>query len=214
MKNRFFKVICSLLLVVFFVLITSSCHPNTDNPPVVPPAVNTYSVTIKDVEGGSVVASETTVDEGESVTLTVFPDANYELSVLKVNNNEITVSNNQAVVDNVNEDLTVLATFIGVEVEISFVVEDSISQTIKRRYNETYGDLPTPSLPANLEFIGWYTEKNGQVSGKSPSKECRFEKKCHSFASPIKNVLLMTEQEQAKRGTSLLFSCLFKIERK
>ena len=120
----------------------------------------TYDVQIGNIENGSVTASATTVEKGASVTLNVSPDEYYELEYLKVNDSEVEVTNNEAVIENVTEDLVVSASFIGVEVTVSFRAYTETAD-IKVRYGAKYGTLPEANVQPGYEFAGWYTEQDG-----------------------------------------------------
>ena len=72
-----------------------------------------FSITINDAEHGTVTSNKQTASIGETVTLTINPDSDYELDTLTVvdeSSNPITVTNNQFIMPASN--VTVSATFI------------------------------------------------------------------------------------------------------
>lgn len=75
----------------------------------------TYSIIIaSDIQHGTVTSSMTTnIEEGESITLTVTPDADYELQTLTVDGSDVTseVADNQYNFDMPDHDVAVSATF-------------------------------------------------------------------------------------------------------
>ena len=86
-----------------------------------PPVVTTYDVNVaSDIANGSVVASAETAAQGATVTLTVTPDANYELESLTVTGSDGVVSttlqsNGTYTFEMPAGDVTVSATFRAVQ---------------------------------------------------------------------------------------------------
>ncbi len=74
-------------------------------------AQDTHNVTIAKMEHGNVTADKAKAVVGEKVTLTVAPEADYELDKLLVNGAEVKAENNVAVVDMVKGGLAVSASF-------------------------------------------------------------------------------------------------------
>ncbi len=70
-----------------------------------------YNVTVEESEHGSVTADKTEAAEGEKVTLTISPDAEYELDVLTVDGQPVEVSGNTFEFNMPAHDVTVTATF-------------------------------------------------------------------------------------------------------
>ncbi|HBF68792.1 MAG TPA: hypothetical protein DDW20_05755, partial [Firmicutes bacterium] len=70
-------------------------------------AQDTHNVTIAKMEHGNVTADKAKAVVGEKVTLTVAPEADYELDKLLVNGAEVKAENNVAVVDMVKGGLAV-----------------------------------------------------------------------------------------------------------
>ena len=120
-----------------------------------------FEIVIPNVEHGKVTASSTSVEKGQNVELTVSPDSNYELEYLKANDVTLTVANNKATIENVTEKQTITASFIGVEVVVTFVVDGETLSTKNVRYGSTYGELPAAGSMVGYEFGGWYTEADG-----------------------------------------------------
>ena len=169
MKNKMIKIFSTFLLLMLLVFVPFGCGKESDEPsvpevPSEPTPVTTYQVNLPDVDGGSITSSASSVEAGGSVELTVIPEEFYELVSLKVNDETVTVANNKATISNVQTDLDVTASFIGVEVEISFILEGEVYSTTTGRYNEKYDELPVPKVAANQQFVGWYTEPDGQGS--------------------------------------------------
>ena len=78
-----------------------------------PEPATKYAVNISETTNGSVTADPTEAEEGATVTLTVTPDAGYELETLTVvdaEQTEITVTNNEFTMP--ASDVTVSATFV------------------------------------------------------------------------------------------------------
>ena len=72
----------------------------------------TYSVTLPESQNGSVtVSKETSINAGESITITATPNNGYKLSWLKVNGNEVEVVNGTATIT-VNSNITITVAFI------------------------------------------------------------------------------------------------------
>lgn len=87
------------------IVVTASFIVNTITP-------ITYTASVSNVTNGQVTLSKTTgIIVGESITITVTPNTGYKLEWLKVNGQNVTVSNNKASVV-VNSNITVTASFI------------------------------------------------------------------------------------------------------
>ena len=70
-----------------------------------------YNVTVEESEHGSVTADKNEAAEGEKVTLTISPDAEYELDVLTVDGQPVEVTGNTFEFNMPAHDVTVTATF-------------------------------------------------------------------------------------------------------
>jgi len=157
MKNKFVNCFNVLFLLLGLVFGLVACKPK-DNP--TPSGGNeTYSIILPSLENGTITASSTSVEKGESVELTVIPNDFYELEYLKANDVDLLVSNNKATISNISEDQTITASFVGVDVVVTFVVDGSSIDTKTLKYGQAYGSLPTPQ--SNDEFAGWYTQADG-----------------------------------------------------
>ena len=164
MKNKFVKCLTILFLSLGLVFSLLACKPS-DNPTEVPTpsgTEETYSIVLPSVENGSITASSTSVKKGESVELTVTPNEHYELEYLKSNGVDLVVSNSKATISNISEDQTITASFVGVDVVVSFIVDGSSIDTKTLKYGQVYGTLPVPQ--SSNEFIGWYTQEGGAGS--------------------------------------------------
>lgn len=92
------------------------------------PTPTTYTVTLNQSEGGTISATPTTAAEGETVTLTVAPEDDYELGTLTVDGVDVTSSvdnNNQYTFTMPSHDVVVSATFnfTGTGVKYSLVTK-------------------------------------------------------------------------------------------
>ena len=126
---------------------------------------SSYSVTLpSSVVGGTVEASSLSVEKGQSVTLTVIPNEHYILDSLKVNGEEVTVSDGEVVIENVTGDLEVAVKFVGVSVVVKFSCDGQTFENVSAVYDQVYGALPTPTVQAGYEFAGWYTQADGEGS--------------------------------------------------
>ena len=80
------------------------------------PVTTTYSITIDDeIENGEVTASKTTeIEEGESITLTITPDDDYELETLIVDGEDVAsdVVGDEYTFDMPAKDVSVTASFV------------------------------------------------------------------------------------------------------
>ena len=163
MKKNFTRLFTILFLSLGLVFGLLACgddktdNPNTNNE-------ETYSIVLPSVEHGSVTASSTSVKKGEAVELTVTPDEYYELDFLKANGKDLTVSNGKATINDIQEDQTITAAFVGVDVVVTFVVDGATLETKTLKYGAAYGTLPSVVAPDGYDFSGWYTEANGAGS--------------------------------------------------
>ena len=71
------------------------------------------NVTVTAGEGGQVTtnATENKITEGQDLVITITPNANYHLETLTVNGKAVTVTGNTYTVENVVEDIAIVATF-------------------------------------------------------------------------------------------------------
>ena len=160
--KKFTKVLTILFLSLGLVFSLLACNkpgggPNNGEE-------ETYSIVLPNVENGTVTASATSVKKGESVELTVTPAQHYELEFLKANDVELTVSNNKATISDITENQTITASFVGVDVVVTFVADGNTVESKTLKYGQAYGTLPTPNSNSGYEFAGWYTGENGAGS--------------------------------------------------
>ena len=160
--KKFTKVLTILSLSLGLIFGLLACKPNEEPDPEV--KEETYSIVLPSVENGTVTASATSVKKGESVELTVTPNQYYELDFLKANDVELTVSNNKATISNISENQTITASFVGVDVVVTFVADGNSVESKTLKYGQAYGTLPTPNSNGGYEFAGWYTSENGAGS--------------------------------------------------
>lgn len=90
------------------------------------PAGEVVIVINADTEGGSVSPTGTqTITEGEDFTFTVTPDACYEIGIVTVNGNEVTLDeNNSYTIENVSEPQNINVTFN----QLSYIITASASE--------------------------------------------------------------------------------------
>jgi len=98
--------------------------------------IEVYSISLADVENGSISADAEEAIEGMTITLTATPDAGYELdhwTVRDAQNNAVTVDNNQFVMP--ASDVTVGAVFIyvGLPFEQQYYLVTSVDQLVAGR---------------------------------------------------------------------------------
>lgn len=147
--KHLFKVLGLLLLLVLF----TACGRSESN---------YYTVNLPTTERGIVTCEQTTVKEGESVTINVSANQHFTLVSFKANGTELEVVDGKVVITNVKEDLNIEVEFIGVEVEVSF--SGASFDPITVHYDDSYGTLPSPTPQEGYEFVGWYTEESGNGS--------------------------------------------------
>lgn len=121
-----------------------------------------FTVHLPESERGVVTADKTSVNKGESVTISVNPNQYFTLSSFKINGTETEVVAGQVVVPNVTADLYITVEFVGIDVTVNFSGANVDAITV--RYGDAYGTLPSPTPQAGYEFAGWYTEENGNGS--------------------------------------------------
>ena len=74
--------------------------------------VETYDIIIGSMENGTVISDKQTAAEGETVTLTITPNTNYELETLTVDGEAVTVENGSYTFAMPANDVTIEATFV------------------------------------------------------------------------------------------------------
>lgn len=128
-------------------------------------AVTTHTVTISASTHGKVTADKASVKDGESVVLTITPDAYYVLKELKVNSETVSVTGNTYTIASIKGNVTVSATFIGQPVTLHFDTgNNGTIADIVVHYNDVYGTLPTPQEKAGYVFKGWFLAATGGVA--------------------------------------------------
>ena len=133
-----------------------------------------YTVTVdSNIVNGKVEADKTEqVHVGEEVTLTLTPDAGYKVgsvSYTPAGGTAITITavDGKYTFTMPAADVTVSATFVGQTYKVTLnpgengKFDGDETGTRDVTYGDTYGDLPTPNRTGH-EFLGWYTEENGQ----------------------------------------------------
>ena len=137
------------------------------------PEGKTYAITLpNDLEGGSVTADKTSVEEGGTVVVTATPDESYELDWIKFNGTDQTkTSDNKYEIENVREDITVTAQFVQMEGDSLFSsfpddrfinTKTAITYYVNKNGTEEYrNDLPEVASGAELGI--YVTMKAGTV---------------------------------------------------
>lgn len=172
MKN--FKNYLALFgIAVSFLTLGVSCNKNKNSSPDVTPSEPTSeNQTVTDcavnlpqsVTGGSITANSTTVKKGGTVVLTVTCEQYFTLESLTSNGQPLTVEEDGTVtIYNVYNDLNIEASFVGIDVKVSFSYEDLTFNDVTLKYDGAYSNLPTiTDIEEGYEFVGWYTQENGE----------------------------------------------------
>lgn len=103
-------------------------------------ASGSFAVNIGDATGGTVKADKTKAQAGTTVTLTVTPDYGYELKSLKVNGNDVTVTNGTATFTMPAAAASVVAVF---ELSEGILVESAASGTLNLESKALAGSTAT-----------------------------------------------------------------------
>lgn len=74
--------------------------------------VKTYSISVNPSSGGKVEISANTLAYGETLTLTVTPDAGYKVAWVKVNGRNVTLTNNVYTLTSINKNILITASFV------------------------------------------------------------------------------------------------------
>jgi uncharacterized repeat protein (TIGR02543 family) len=128
-------------------------------------SVSSHTVTISPSQHGIVTADKLSPKDGESVVLTITPEAHYVLKELKVNSETVSVTGTTYTIVSVKGDVTVSASFIGQPVTLHFDTGDNgtIADVVVH-YNDVYGTLPSPQEKAGFVFKGWFLTATGGVA--------------------------------------------------
>lgn len=125
-------------------------------------AQDTHNVTIAKMEHGNVTADKAKAVVGEKVTLTVAPEADYELDKLLVNGAEVKAENNVAVVDMVKGGLAVSATFKQIKYTVTVNVGEH-GKAVADKKEVVVGEKITLSVTPDADYKLNEVKVNGKV---------------------------------------------------
>lgn len=134
------------------------------------PDTTTYSITFGSMSNGSVTASKSTgITAGESITLTISPDSNYELNVLTVDNSDVTssVTNGEYTFNMPAKNINVGATFKSTVVSGGYTltpVKSSSNTAYATNYDVVIDGIKW-NAPGNQNFDGYW-----RIGGKKLSE--------------------------------------------
>ena len=128
-----------------------------------------YSVTLANVEHGSISADATQAVEGATITITATPETGYELdywSVTDAQNNSIVVANNQFVMPASNVTVSAVFTYVGVFEQKYYLVTDASQLVAGRTYlivNTTVGKALGTTQNTNNRAAAGVTIANNAI---------------------------------------------------
>lgn len=125
-------------------------------------AQDTHNVTIAKMEHGNVTSDKEKAVVGEKVTLTVAPEADYELDKLLVNGKEVSVENNVAVVDMVKGGLSVSATFKQIKYTVTVNVGEH-GKAVADKAVAVVGEKVTLTVTPDADYKLNEVKVNGKV---------------------------------------------------
>ena len=134
------------------------------------PAVTKYAITIEASEHGVITADKTEAEAGETVTLTITPDADYTLSGFGISPNvdasDITIEGNKRTFPMPANDVTVSSIFAKIQYKINFYKESAEEGEGPASVFVEKGSSIT--LPVNRTlYKEGYTMTGWKVSGES-----------------------------------------------
>ena len=135
---------------------SGSTDGGQDNPPIDDLLNEKYSVTTSVTGEGTVSASASEVQFGETVTFTFSAASGYVLASVTINGNEVDVDGDTFSIPGAMRDYDVQATFVQANVTVSFTGEGvgDIDDMVAA-YGKKLGDLPTPEVLVGKRFLGW-----------------------------------------------------------
>lgn len=163
MKKKFSILLSMLLLLSTF----ASCSKNKEQGT---KEQTTFSITVQDVEGGTLVSDKTEVSIGESVTFTMTANAGNILDVFTLNDGAVKVLESETqgtyvwTLQSVLSDVTASATFVNPNGSVSFQANGGICDVESKEVilKQNYGELPAPYY-VGKRFIGWFDEQDNLV---------------------------------------------------
>ena len=126
-----------------------------------------YTVTVSSTVGGTLTASASEVQEGDSVVFTVSLEDGYILESLTVNGSEVEVVGNTFTIDSALRDFVVHAKFATPNVTVQFEtgVDGGQIENQDRLYGGEFGKLPVP-IKTGYRFLGWKIDGKGDYVGE------------------------------------------------
>lgn len=166
--KKMFSILFSILL---FLSTFASCSKNEGQGE---EYQSMFSITVQDVEGGTLVSDKNKVSIGESVTFTMTANAGNILDEFTLNNGTVKVSESETqgtyvwTLQSVLSDVTVSATFVNPNGNVSFQANGGICDVESKEVvlKQNYGELPTPYC-AGKRFVGWFDEQDNLVMSSS-----------------------------------------------
>ena len=155
----------SLMLACLMSVTMFGCN-QTSTPQTI--EVPKYSVEVSSSIGGSVTASDSEVDLGEAVVLTVAEQDGYVLASLTINGNKVDLDGNTYTIGGAMRDYKVVAQFVKTDVTVSFSGDGADELDEKGVvYGSTFGKLPTPAPILGKRFAGWIDENGKSITEAS-----------------------------------------------
>ena len=126
-----------------------------------------YTVAVSSTVGGTLTASASEVQEGDSVVFTVSVEDGYILESLTVNGSEVEVVGNTFTIDSALRDFVVHAKFATPNVTVRFEtgVDGGQIENHDRLYGGEFGKLPVP-IKTGYRFLGWKIDGKGDYVGE------------------------------------------------
>ena len=165
------KTLSILFSMLLFLSAFASCSKNnevgTNNPP-------TFSITVQDVDGGTLVSDKKEVSIGESVTFTMTANTGNILDEFTLNNGTVEVLESETqgtyvwTLQSVLSNVTASATFVNPNGTVSFQANGGVCDVDSKEVvlKQNYGTLPTPYY-VGKRFVGWFDEQDNLVVASS-----------------------------------------------
>lgn len=160
-----------------------------------------YSVTVQNTNNGTITADKDRVKQGDFVTFSIRANDGYELGDFKVNGTTTLVELDHYTVFNVQEDLTITATFVANKITIRYFNNDELLMIRKVTPGEDasyFGKTPVKASENGkvFEFQGWSLVKEGElidsfIFNESTDLYSVFKEKIYHFEMP-ENLALRT----------------------
>jgi hypothetical protein len=127
-----------------------------------------YRVNITQSEHGIISANKEQVRQGDLVTFTFTPHDGFALDKVYVNNEEVTPVGNHYTVINVQQDITISATFVQSDIVVRYFNNDKLVlvRRVLPNHDASYiGKEPTKDYEngKSFRFVGWSLEQDGDL---------------------------------------------------